>query len=175
MGAKKIDTVTGLNFVHEKIEENRHNETLAYLMFMAGAIFFVGGIIETIITTENPDWFLFFPYKFAPHAYNLLGFFMELSGFMLLVFGIVMGVYYLLDRRFYLDWLKRVNVNSENKKLEVHVAGRKAKAFTTQLKRFQGELEDCKSHLMDQLGFCENDSLYYCKLLGDSWRELVNT
>lgn len=174
MGARKVSTISGLDFVHEKIEETRHNETLAYLMFMAGAIFFVGGIIETAITTENPDWLLFFPYKITPHAYNLLGFFMVLSGFMLLVFGIVLGVHYVLDRTNYSDWLKGVNVSNENKKLKIRVTGRRAKAFATQLESLHGELEDCKRHLMNHMGLCENDSVYYCKLLGDRWRELAN-
>ncbi len=35
------------NYLHEKAEESRHSETLAYLMFLAGAIFFVGDILET--------------------------------------------------------------------------------------------------------------------------------
>ncbi len=175
LGVKKVNTISGLNVLHERIEEIRHNETLAYLMFMAGAIFFVGGIIETVITSENPDWFLFFPYEFTPHAYSLLGFFMVLSGFMLLVFGIVLGIHYLSDRTFYLNWLEKVNANDENKKFKVPVTGRKAKAFATQLERFQGELEDCKNHLMNHIGLCENDSIYYCKLLGDRWRELVRT
>jgi len=174
LGVKKVGTISGLNFVHEKIEETRHNETLAYLMFMAGAVFFVGGIVETLITTENPDWFLFFPYKITPHAYNLLGFFMVLSGFMLQVFGIVLGVHYVLDKTFYLDWLKGVNANNKNKKLEGRFAGRRTKAFATQFERFHMELEDCKRHLMNHMGLCEDDSGYYCKLLGDRWRELAN-
>mgnify|MGYP006910663535 FL=1 len=39
------------DYLHEKAEELRHNETLAYLIFLAGAIFFVGGIIETLSLT----------------------------------------------------------------------------------------------------------------------------
>jgi len=45
------------DYLHEKAEESRHNETLAYLMFLAGAIFFVGGILETLSLTGNPEWF----------------------------------------------------------------------------------------------------------------------
>jgi len=174
LGVREVSTISGLNFVHEKIEETRHNETLAYLMFMAGAIFFVGGTIETVITTENPDWFLLFPYKITTHAYNLLGFFMVLNGFMLLVFGIALGVHYVLDKTFYLDCLKGANTKNKNKKLKTRSAGRGTKAFATQLERLHGELEDCKRHLMNHMGLCENDSVYYCKLLGDRWRELAN-
>ena len=118
MGAKKVNRVSSMGYVYEKVEESRHNETLAYLMFIAGVIFFVGGLLETVITTENPDWFLFFPYKITSHAYSLLGLFMVLSGFMLLALGIVLCIHYALDRAFYLDQLKEVKVNKKNKKIE---------------------------------------------------------
>ena len=121
-----------MHYVHEKIEESRHNETLAYLMFIVGAIFFIGGLLETATTIENPNWFLFFPYKIAPHAYNLLGLFMVLSGFMLLVLGISSCIYYALDRVFYLDQLKEVNVTNR-KELKMRVANRGTKAFAKEL------------------------------------------
>ena len=162
-----------MDYVHERIEESRHNETLAYLMFMAGAIFFVGGLLETVITTENPDWFLFFPYKITPHAYSLLGLFMVLSGFMLLVSGIVLCIHYALDRAFYLDQLKEVNANKKNKKLKIRAVDRGTKPFAKQLARVHRELGECKRYLMNHMGLYENDSIYYCKVLGDRWRELV--
>ena len=174
MGIRKVRTISGLNFVHEKIEETRHNETLAYLMFMAGAVFFVGGILETLSFAKEPSWFLFFPYKITPHAYNLLGFFMVLSGFMLQVFGIVLGVHYVLDKTFYSELLKGVNANNKNKEFKTRLTGRRTKALATQLERSHREIEDCKRHLMNKMGLCENDSVYYCKLLGDRWREMAN-
>jgi len=173
LGAKKVNIVSGMDYVHENVEESRHNETLAYLMFVAGAIFFVGGLLETVITTENPDWFLFFPYKITPHAYSLLGLFMVLSGFMLLVLGIVLCIYYVLDRAFYLDQLKEVKVNKKNKELKIRAVDRGTKPFAKQLKRAHRELGECKRHLMNHMGLYENDSIYYCKILGDRWRELV--
>jgi len=173
LGATKTNRVSGMAFIHEKIEEARHNETLAYLMFMAGAIFFIGGLLETVITTENPDWFLFFPYKITPHAYSLLGLFMVLSGFMLLVSGIVLCVQYASDRTFYLGQLKEVNVTKKNKKLKIHAVDQGTKTFAKQLAHTHRELGECKSYLMNHMGLYENDSMYYCKVLGSRWRELV--
>ena len=112
---KNISRVSGMDYLHEKAEESRHNETLAYLMFMAGAIFFVGGFLETVITIENPDWFLFFPYKITPHAYSLLGLSMVLSGSTLLVLGIVLGVHYALDRAAYMNQLREVYADKVSK------------------------------------------------------------
>jgi len=162
-----------MDYVHEKVEESRHNETLAYLMFMAGAIFFVGGLLETAITTENPDWFLFFPYRITPHAYSFLGLFMVLSGFMLLVLGLLLCVHYTLDRAFYLDQLKEVGVNKKNKELKVRAVDRGTKHFAKQLTQAHRELGECKEHLMNHMGLSENDSIYYCRVLGRRWHDLA--
>lgn len=43
--------------LHEKAKESRHNEMFAYSMFITGAIFFVGGVLETVTTTSNPTGF----------------------------------------------------------------------------------------------------------------------
>ncbi|MDH5702160.1 MAG: hypothetical protein OEZ12_05235 [Candidatus Bathyarchaeota archaeon] len=173
MVIKKAGTISGIDYVHERAEESRHKETLAYLMFMAGAIFFVGGVLETVITTENPDWFLFFPYKITPDPPNLLGLFMVLSGFMLLVLGIALGIHYVLEGSFYSDQLKKVYVTEKNRESKKLVVDRGARPFAKQLERAHTELGECKRHLMDHMGFNENDSMYYCGLLGDRWRELV--
>ncbi len=173
MGVKKVYRVSGMDYIHNKIEESRHNETLAYLMFMAGAIFFVGGLLETIVTTENPSWFLFFPYKITPHAYSLLGLFMVLCGFMLLVSGIVLCFHYASDRAFYLNQLKEVSVNKKNRELKTPALDRGTKLFAKQLAQEHKELGECKRHLMNHMGLNEDDSMYYCKLLDNRWRELV--
>ena len=173
MVVKKTSRLSGIDYVHEKAEESRHNATLAYLMFMAGAIFFVGGVLETVITTENPDWFLFFPYKITPHAPNLLGLFMVLSGFMLLVLGIALGVHYVLDEASYSNQLKKVYVNEKNKESKTHAVDRGTKPFAKQFARTYTELGECKRYLMNHMNLDENDSMYYCKILGDRWHELV--
>ena len=52
------------DYLHEKAEESRHNETIGYLIAIIGSIFVIGGILETLIAVEKPhSWFLFFPYN----------------------------------------------------------------------------------------------------------------
>jgi len=97
------------DFLHEKAEESRHNETLAYLMFLAGAIFFVGGIVETLSLAEEPQWLLFIPYYTGPHAGAALGLALIVSGLSLIVFGIVAGMSYSRDRGWYMQELSKAN------------------------------------------------------------------
>ena len=50
------------DYMHEKAEESRHNEIIAYMMFLAGSVFFVGGILSSLSMGRVPNWFLFNPY-----------------------------------------------------------------------------------------------------------------
>jgi hypothetical protein len=95
------------DYLHEKAEESRHNETLAYLMFLAGAIFLIGGILETISLTENPEWFMFIPYHTEPLAGAVLGLTLIMSGFTLIIFGIAAGISYSHDRSWYMRELRK--------------------------------------------------------------------
>ena len=87
-------------YLHEKAEESRHNETCAYLMFLAGTMFFIGGILETLTLNvgEDPRWFIFIPYYTEPFAGAILGLTLIISGLSLIVFGIVAGLTYSRDR-----------------------------------------------------------------------------
>ena len=165
-----------MDYLHEKVEESRHNETLAYLMFTAGAIFFVGGIVETLITAENPDWFFFFPYKLTPHISGLLGLSLELSGFTLLVLGIILGIHYALEKALYVKQLKGAYVQEKNSEVKRYSISRKttnphAKQHET---KNVIELDDCIKYLVDERGFDRADARYYCKALGSRWQEFVN-
>ena len=93
------------DYLHEKAEESRHNEMFAYLMFIAGAVFFVGGILETLATSNVPDWFLFFPYHFTPEPSGILGLALTLCGITLLIYGVGMGLFYAHDRGWYMQEL----------------------------------------------------------------------
>jgi len=94
-------------YLHEKAEESRHNETLAYLMFLAGAVFFVGGILETVALTPEPSWFLFIPYNLNAGAGSFLGLTMIICGFSLTVFGVAAGINYSHDRGWYMQELSK--------------------------------------------------------------------
>ena len=152
----------------ERIQESRQNETISYLMFIAGAVFFIGGLLETITSSGNTNWFLFIPYKIGSQTNNLLGLFMVLNGFMLLVFGLSSCIYYNFSRSFYLNLLIEV----KNKK-KIPISDRGTKAFSKELFNAQRELGDCKTNIINHFGFDEEDSIHYCKLLGKNWRELV--
>jgi hypothetical protein len=95
------------DYLHEKAEESRHNETLAYLMFLAGSTFFVGGILETLILAGNPEWFLFIPYHTEPLAGAVLGLALIISGFNLTVFGMASGLSRSRDRNWYMKELRK--------------------------------------------------------------------
>lgn len=95
------------DYLHEKAEESRHNETLAYLMFLAGAIFFVGGILETLSLAGNPEWFLFIPYHTEPIAGAVLGLTLIISGSALIVFGIAAGLSRSRARGWYMQELRK--------------------------------------------------------------------
>jgi hypothetical protein len=97
------------DYLHEKAEESRHNETLSYLMFLAGAIFFVGGILETLSLTTEPNWFLFIPYCTEPYAGAVLGLALVISGLSLVVFGIAAGMNYSRYRGWYMRELGKAN------------------------------------------------------------------
>jgi cytochrome b subunit of formate dehydrogenase len=172
---KNVNRASGMDYLHERAEESRHNEILAYLMFMAGAIFFVGGLLETVITIENPDWFLFFPYKITPHAYSLLGLSMVLSGFTLLVLGIVLGVHYALDRAVYMNQLKEAYADKVSKEWHRPSVSRELKNPSTKRLNIKktNELKECMTFLMEKQDLNEPDARSYCEMLGKRWRELV--
>ncbi len=125
-------------YLHEKAEESRHNETLAYLMFLAGAIFFVGGTITTISLGEHTQWFLLFPYYPEPNVGAALGLALIISGVSLIVFGIAAGLNYSRDRGWYMQELQRAN-SMEDILLQGKMKKRfKIKRKKEKIKRFLG-------------------------------------
>lgn len=102
-------------YLHEKAEESRHNETVGYLITIVGAVFFVGGLLEIVITVENPEWFLIIPYHITQHPYSLLGLTLTLIGIVLLCVGIIISIHYARERGWYMKALHKAHATEEQK------------------------------------------------------------
>ncbi len=93
------------DYFHEKAEESRHNEVLGYIMFLAGSVFFVGGILTALAISPQPNWFIFIPYV----AGSMQALYLELAflviGFVLIGAGIASGLYFSRDRSMYMTEL----------------------------------------------------------------------
>jgi hypothetical protein len=101
------------DYLHEKAEESRHNEIIAYMMFLAGSVFFVGGILSSLGMGKEPNWFLFLPYlaDFTEALFLEIAFLVV--GLFLIVAGIVTGLHFYRDRSWYMRELGKAN-NTEN-------------------------------------------------------------
>jgi len=119
-------------YLHEKAEESRHSELIAYSIATIGSVFLVGGIIQTLVTVQRPQWFLIFPYQLGASPYDFLGLGFTLVGITLFLAGIILGVHYGAQRLWYTNALKDA-YRFEEEKLRARNKGKSdALEFTTQ-------------------------------------------
>jgi len=109
------------DYLHEKAEESRHNETLGFLILVIGVIILMSGLLITAIKVENPDWLLFIPYKLNTHPFVLLALSLNSIGLTLLILGIAFSTHSALQRTMYIDRLKEAQQNFETRVVEPEV------------------------------------------------------
>jgi len=76
------------------------------MVAILGSVFFVGGILQTLLTAQRLEWFLIFPYHLGSSPYDFLGLAFTLLGVILFLGGIVLAVHYGAQRLWYTNALK---------------------------------------------------------------------
>ena len=102
-------------YLHEKAEESLHNEAMGLLIAVIGSVFMIGGIIQTVVTVQRPQWFLIFPYQTGSSPYDFLGLAFTLVGIVILLAGVGLGIYYGAQRVWYTNALKEAYRFEEDK------------------------------------------------------------
>ena len=97
------------DYLREKSEESRYNQTQAHLLVVLGVVLFSVGTLLTVLVTESPDWFLIIPYCIEPTPCHLLGLFFTLTGLASVVSGGILSVKYRLNRGQYLSELRKIH------------------------------------------------------------------
>jgi hypothetical protein len=100
-------------YLREKAAESRHDEMSAYLMFIAGSVLYVGGVLETLLVAETVNWLLCIPVSLSGVPGCLFGLALTLSGLALMVFGLIAGTYFARDRGWYMTELKNTSIVDE--------------------------------------------------------------
>jgi hypothetical protein len=97
------------DYLREKAAESRHDELSAYLMFIAGCVLFVGGVLETLLLSEVIDWILFVPVAYSGATGAIFGQALTLGGLAMMVFGLIAGFHFSRDRSKYMKELRGLN------------------------------------------------------------------
>ena len=93
------------DYFHAKAEESQPNEIVGYIMFLAGSVFFVGGVLAALTVSSQPSWFLFIPYNSTSMQAMILELSFLVVGLSLIVAGITSGLHFYRDRSMYMQEL----------------------------------------------------------------------
>jgi uncharacterized membrane protein len=103
-------------YLHENAAESRHKESVGFSLVVLGMILLVGGLLITLVTIGNPDWFLFIPWKQTSDPTSLVSLFMTVSGFVIVFVGAICIIFASSKRSGYLSSLKKaLEIASERK------------------------------------------------------------
>jgi hypothetical protein len=94
-------------YLHENAAESRHKEAVGFSLVVLGMVLIVGGLLITLVTIGNPDWFLFIPWKQTSDPTGLISLFMTLSGFIVVFAGAIYIIYASSQRSGYLSSLQK--------------------------------------------------------------------
>lgn len=117
-------------YLHDRAEESRHNEAMGLLIAVIGAVFMVGGILQTVMTAQRPQWFLIFPYQAGSSPYEILGLSFTLVGIVVLLIGFGLAIYFGAQRVWYNSALKET-YRAEEEKLRAQKKASKEDNFPT--------------------------------------------
>lgn len=107
MSSVKIE-VDLRRYLHEKAQESRKNEVEACLMFVAGAMFFVSGVLINLKVGGVPEWFLIIPYHRELDAGPILGLSLTISGLILMFIGMIITFHHRRERKWFIMELRKV-------------------------------------------------------------------
>jgi uncharacterized membrane protein YiaA len=102
------------DYLHEKAEESRHLETLAYIMFLTGAVLFIGGTLETLTLSGEPKWLWLIPYRTESTMGAYLGLTLVITGICMAVAGIVVGLNHSRERGWYMKELRMAGAPADH-------------------------------------------------------------
>jgi hypothetical protein len=94
-------------YLHENAAESRHKESVGFSLVVLGMVLIVGGLLITLVTVGNPDWFLFIPWKQTSDPTGLISLFMTLSGFVIIFAGAIYIIFASSKRAGYLSSLQK--------------------------------------------------------------------
>ena len=94
-------------WLHRKVDENAHNEILAFLLIILGVNLLIGGLLTIIVMVGEPAWLLVFPYTPPKTPSTYLGLILTSAGFALTSAGFILVIHYDRKKSWYIKELEK--------------------------------------------------------------------